>query len=157
MKENKDMETAAAPKQPAVQENEEQKEVVVFKEVSDAVLDPDLKDFAVLDDYLQIHEEGRKYKTLLTRKFKERKRWVAPDPNEIRAHIPGEVGEILIKKGDAVKKGDKLMIFEAMKMKNVITAPFDGIIKKICVKEEEKLPKGALLIVMGNNSKSKKR
>ena len=117
MKENKDMETAAAPKQTAVQENEEQKEVVVFKEVSDAVLDPDLKDFAVLDDYLQIHEEGRKYKTLLTRKFKERKRWVAPDPNEIRAHIPGEVGEILIKKGDAVKKGDKLMIFEAMKMK----------------------------------------
>ena len=61
----------------------------------------------------------------------------------------------MVKKRDAVKKGEKLLIYEAMKMKNVVTAPFDGIIKRIAVKEGEKLPKGALLIVMGNNLKSK--
>ena len=148
-------ESVAAEKQDAAQENAEQQEVVVLKEISDAVLDTDLKDFAVLDDYLQIHEEGRKYKTLLTPKFKERKKWVAPNPNEIRTHIPGVVGEIMVKKRDAVKKGEKLLIYEAMKMKNVVTAPFDGVIKRIAVKEGEKLPKGALLIVMGNNLKSK--
>ena len=157
MEKEKDIakESAAAEKQDVAQENAEQQEVVVLKEISDAVLDTDLKDFAVLDDYLQIHEEGRKYKTLLTPKFKERKKWVAPNPNEIRTHIPGVVGEIMVKKRDAVKKGEKLLIYEAMKMKNVVTAPFDGVIKRIAVKEGEKLPKGALLIVMGNNLKSK--
>lgn len=157
MEKEKDIakESAAAEKQDAAQENAEQQEVVVLKEISDAVLDTDLKDFAVLDDYLQIHEEGRKYKTLLTPKFKERKKWVAPNPNEIRTHIPGVVGEIMVKKRDAVKKGEKLLIYEAMKMKNVVTAPFDGVIKRIAVKEGEKLPKGALLIAMGNNLKSK--
>lgn len=157
MEKEKDIakESAAAEKQDVAQENGEQQEVVVLKEISDAVLDTDLKDFAVLDDYLQIHEEGRKYKTLLTPKFKERKKWVAPNPNEIRTHIPGVVGEIMVKKRDAVKKGEKLLIYEAMKMKNVVTAPFDGVIKRIAVKEGEKLPKGALLIVMGNNLKSK--
>ncbi len=157
MEKEKDIakESVAAEKQDVAQENAEQQEVVVLKEISDAVLDTDLKDFAVLDDYLQIHEEGRKYKTLLTPKFKERKKWVAPNPNEIRTHIPGVVGEIMVKKRDAVKKGEKLLIYEAMKMKNVVTAPFDGVIKRIAVKEGEKLPKGALLIVMGNNLKSK--
>lgn len=160
MEKEKDIakESAAAETQETqngVQENVEQQEVVVLKEISDAVLDTDLKDFAILDDYLQIHEEGRKYKTLLTPKFKERKKWVAPNPNEIRTHIPGVVGEIMVKKRDAVKKGEKLLIYEAMKMKNVVTAPFDGVIKRIAVKEGEKLPKGALLIVMGNNLKSK--
>lgn len=157
MEKEKDIakESVAAEKQDAAQENAEQQEVVVLKEISDAVLDTDLKDFAVLDDYLQIHEEGRKYKTLLTPKFKERKKWVAPNPNEIRTHIPGVVGEIMVKKRDAVKKGEKLLIYEAMKMKNVVTAPFDGVIKRIAVKEGEKLPKGALLIAMGNNLKSK--
>lgn len=157
MEKEKDIakESAAAEKQDVAQENAEQQEVVVLKEISDAVLDTDLKDFAVLDDYLQIHEEGRKYKTLLTPKFKERKKWVAPNPNEIRTHIPGVVGEIMVKKRDAVKKGEKLLIYEAMKMKNVVTAPFDGVIKRIAVKEGEKLPKGALLIAMGNNLKSK--
>lgn len=157
MEKEKDIakESVAAEKQDAAQENAEQQEVVVLKEISDAVLDTDLKDFAVLDDYLQIHEEGRKYKTLLIPKFKERKKWVAPNPNEIRTHIPGVVGEIMVKKRDAVKKGEKLLIYEAMKMKNVVTAPFDGVIKRIAVKEGEKLPKGALLIAMGNNLKSK--
>ena len=40
------------------------------------------------------------------------------------------------------------MIYEAMKMKNIISAPFDGTIKSIAVKTGENLPKGAILIVM---------
>lgn len=154
MKKSKEEEITAVPVE-MVSEGGEQKEVFIFKEVSDAVLDTDLKEHAVLDDYLQIYERGRKYKTLLTKKFKERKRWIAPDPNEIRAYIPGVVGEILVKRGDTVKKGEKLMIFEAMKMKNIVTAPFDGVIEKICVKEKEKVPKGTLLVRMGNISKAK--
>jgi biotin carboxyl carrier protein len=45
-----------------------------------------------------------------------------------------------------VERNDKLLILEAMKMKNIIYAPFDAKIKKVYVKEGEMVPKSALLI-----------
>ena len=62
------------------------------------------------------------------------------------SHIPGSVIEIFVKPGQKVKKGDKLMIYEAMKMMNVVTSPMEGIIKEVNAKEGESLPKGALLV-----------
>ncbi|MBR5855654.1 MAG: acetyl-CoA carboxylase biotin carboxyl carrier protein subunit [Bacteroidales bacterium] len=98
--------------------------------------------------HIQVFAEGRKYKTQLTKKFMERKKWVAPNPKIIVSHIPGVVKEIMASDGQKVKKGQKLMIYEAMKMKNIVNAPFDGIIQKIEVKEGDKLHKGDTLIVM---------
>lgn len=125
---------------------EKDKEIVSLHEVGDAVLMSD--DPNLFTDHIQVFTEGRKYKTLLTKKFTERKKWVAPNPNEIVSHIPGVVASIDVKEGQKVKKGEKLMIYEAMKMKNIINAPFDGTIKEIAVKVGENLPKGALLMVM---------
>jgi len=51
--------------------------------------------------------------------------------NEIKAPMPGMVLSILINEGDVVKKGDSLLVLEAMKMENIIKSPADGIIKKI--------------------------
>ena len=113
-------------------------------DLGDAVLmsnDPNL-----FTDKIQIHECGRQYKTLYTRKFLERKPWTAPNPNEVRSIIPGSVTEINVKAGAKVKKGSKLMVYEAMKMKNVIAAPFDAIVESIEVKVGDKLPKGAVLV-----------
>lgn len=98
------------------------------------------------DSYLQIVADGRKYKTTLTKKFLNRKPWKAPDPGQVRSFIPGEVFQLLVKSGDKVRKGDKMMIYEAMKMKNIITAPFDARIEEVFVEEGDKLPKGALLV-----------
>lgn len=95
---------------------------------------------------LQIHAEGRKYETVLTQKFLERKVWKEPDRSELRSVIPGTVLEMYVKEGDTVKKGDRVMLYEAMKMHNVITAPFDGTVRKIHVKEGDVLPKDALMI-----------
>ena len=125
---------------------ENNKQIGSLREVGDAVLMSD--DPNLFTDHIQVFTEGRKYKTLLTKKFAERKRWVAPNPNLIVSHIPGVVASINVKEGQRVKKGAKLMIYEAMKMKNIINAPFDGTIKSIAVKEGENLPKGAVLIVM---------
>ena len=47
-----------------------------------------------------------------------------------------------------VKKGAKLMVYEAMKMKNIISAPFDAIVKSVEVKVGDKLPKGAVLVYL---------
>ena len=50
-----------------------------------------------------------------------------------------------------VKKGDKLMIYEAIKMMNVVHAPMDGKIKEVNAKVGETLPKGALLVTFKKN------
>lgn len=125
---------------------ENNKDIVSLHEVNDAVLMSD--DPNLFTDHIQVFTEGRRYRTMLTRKFAERKKWVAPDPNEIVSHIPGVVAAIYVKEGQKVKKGEKLMIYEAMKMKNIITAPFDGTIKSIAAQEGTNLPKGAILMVM---------
>ncbi len=95
---------------------------------------------------LRIYDGGRKYKTVLTKKYLERKPWKAPDPNEVRSFIPGEVSALSVKQGGKVRKGDTMMVYEAMKMKNIIAAPFDAHIEEIFVKVGDKLPKGALLL-----------
>ncbi len=127
--------------------NGEEKEILTLHEVGDAVLmsnDPDSG-----TAHIQVFVEGRKYRTALTKKFLERKPWKAPNPNEVRSHIPGEIASILVKEGDRVEKGETLMIYEAMKMKNIISAPFDARIVAVAVKEGDKLPKGALLMELG--------
>lgn len=116
----------------------------ISADLGDAVLmsnDPNL-----FTDKIQVHVCGRQYKTRYTRKFVERKKWEAPNPNEVRSIIPGSVTEICVKEGAKVKKGTCLMIYEAMKMKNRIVAPFDATVKTVAVKAGDKLPKGALLV-----------
>ena len=118
----------------------------ISADLGDAVLmsnDPNL-----FTDKIQIHECGRVYKTRYTRKFMERKKWGAPNPSQVRSIIPGSVTEVLVKPGDKVKKGSKLMIYEAMKMKNVIVSPFDAVVESVEVKAGDKLPKGALLAIL---------
>ena len=40
---------------------------------------------------------------------------------------------VFVKEGDEVKKGDKLLMYEAMKMENILTAERDGTVRKIMV------------------------
>lgn len=115
-------------------------------EMADAILMPD--EPITYTDKIQVHAEGRKYKTQYTKKFIERKAWKEPNPNEIFSIIPGSVTSILVKKGDKVKKGGKLMVYEAMKMQNLITAPFDAEVEMINVEPGDRLPKGTLLILL---------
>ncbi len=127
--------------------NKNGKEMFSLNEMGDAVL---MSNDPASGTTLQIYAEGRRYKTTYTRKFAERIPYKAPNPNEIRSYIPGEVAQIVVKRGDRVKKGDTLMIYEAMKMKNIISAPFDAKVAEILVKEGDKLPKGALLMNISN-------
>ena len=123
--------------------SEIQEEMHVISEISDAVefLAPQ-----VGKSKMRLSEGGMEYKTFFTKKFEERKTWKAPDPYKVLSHIPGSVIEIFVKPGQKVKKGDKLMVYEAMKMMNVVTSPMDGTIKEVNAKEGESLPKGALLV-----------
>ena len=90
--------------------------------------------------------EGTKYKTHLTAKFSNRKKWEKPNPNQIFSFIPGTILKVKVKEGQKVKKGALGLVFEAMKMKNRVYIPKNGIVKKVTIKEGDFVPKGVLLI-----------
>jgi biotin carboxyl carrier protein len=90
--------------------------------------------------------DDTKYETKILPKFQNRKAWTEPNPKEINAFIPGTVLEIFVKPGDIVRAGEKLLILEAMKMKNTLKSPIDGKVKKIHAKIGERVPKSTLLI-----------
>lgn len=66
--------------------------------------------------------------------------------NQIGATMPGTVVKVLVEKGEKVKKGDHLVITEAMKMETTVQAPFDGTVKMINVQNGEAIQTGDLLI-----------
>lgn len=90
--------------------------------------------------------DDTKYETALTKKFLNRKSYKAPNPKQLFSFIPGTIVELFVKQGDMVRQGDKLLILEAMKMKNTITASIDGKIKKISISKGERVPKNQLLL-----------
>ena len=89
---------------------------------------------------------ARKYKTLLTKKYQNRKPWIDPSPYDIQSIIPGTIIEVFVKEGDIVKEGAPLLTLEAMKMINHIDMPFTARIKKINVEVGVRIPKDSLLI-----------
>lgn len=91
---------------------------------------------------------GDTYITRYTKKYEKRRTWSKPRPEEIISFIPGTIREVLVKEGDLVATGQKLLVLEAMKMMNSITAPYSGIIKSIKVSIGDCIPKGTLMIEM---------
>lgn len=88
------------------------------------------------------------YETIITSKFANRKQYKPFDPNRIVAYIPGTIREIYITANQRVKKGEKLLILEAMKMRNTIVAPKDGTIKTLDVRTGQSVAKNDLMIEM---------
>ena len=66
--------------------------------------------------------------------------------SKITAPLPGTIFKVIVKEGDMVKKGDAVLIMEAMKMENNVLAEKEGVVKKIQVKEGDSVLQGDLLI-----------
>ena len=64
------------------------------------------------------------------------------------APMPGSVVSVLVNVSDAVKKGQPLIIMEAMKMEHTIVAPFDGIVEAIYFAAKEQVKEGAELVAL---------
>ena len=94
--------------------------------------------------YLVIN--GTRYRTLLNRKFENRKNWEAPDPTKILSYIPGTIKEVFVKEGQEIGEGEPLVTLEAMKMRNIITSHVNGQIIKVNVEKDQRIPKGHLLV-----------
>lgn len=74
---------------------------------------------------------------------------VAAGDTPLTAPMPGKVSKIVAKAGDAVKKGDVVLMLEAMKMQNEIAAPVDGTVKSINVDVNENVKPGQIMAVIG--------
>jgi len=66
---------------------------------------------------------------------------------DIGAPMPGLILDVVVAEGDEVKKGDKLLVLEAMKMENIIKSPGDGKVKSINVSKGESVDSGQKLIL----------
>lgn len=64
----------------------------------------------------------------------------------LKAPMGGRIISVSAKKGDKVKKGDTLLVYEAMKMENDVTAEKDGMVKRVFVKPDEVVGTDAVLI-----------
>ena len=62
--------------------------------------------------------------------------------------MPGKVVEVQVKKGSSVRKGDTLIILEAMKMEHKVIAPSTGKIKDVLVSKGEQVENGQTLVVL---------
>src|SRR5690606_37986882 len=66
--------------------------------------------------------------------------------NDIKAPMPGLVLKIIAEAGQEIKKGDQVLILEAMKMENVLKSPGDGVIKAIKVNQGDAVEKTQVLV-----------
>ena len=68
---------------------------------------------------------------------------------KVAAPMPGTIVSVNVSDGQAVKKGDVLVVLEAMKMENEIKAPKDGTITSVAVSKGESVDTGAALVTIG--------
>lgn len=64
---------------------------------------------------------------------------------ELRAPMPGLIVDIRVAEGDSVKKGETLLVLEAMKTQQPFVAPFDGVVKSLGVAKGDQVTDGMLL------------
>ncbi len=99
-----------------------------------------------------IRVNGNKYTVQLKDKYDElleklgMNNTSAAKIKDIKAPMPGLVVDIRVKEGDEIKKGDALVVLQAMKMENILKCPADVTIKRIHVKKDDAIEKNQLII-----------
>lgn len=97
-------------------------------------------------EYHILNFDGSEFKTCLSKKFLNHKPYSPPNYKKIYAFIPGTIINVTIKEKRKIKKGEQLVVLQAMKMNNIISSRIDGTVKKIYVKKGDIVPKNSLLV-----------
>ena len=124
------------------------------------------RDYRIEGDGLLIRLDGRSLKARAVRdgsqwhvfcnggyrRFALREELQAPEDvvagGSLAAPMPGKVIQVMVEAGARVKKGQPLLILEAMKMEHTITAPADGVVKEINFAAGEQVLEGVELITL---------
>lgn len=65
---------------------------------------------------------------------------------QVISPMPGMVLKVLVREGEEIKEGQSVIVLEAMKMENVLSAPMQGSVSKIHVQEKKNVDKGQILV-----------
>ncbi len=101
---------------------------------------------------ISLEINGKEFKSHLVRTIEETIDRIAHSGKLASGHqkiispMPGLIQKIQCTEGQAIMKGEVLVVLNAMKMENIIKAPEDGEIVKILIKEGEQVEKGKVLI-----------
>ena len=121
------------------------------------------------NDKAQVVVNGTQYEVDVEREKEEAKPVIAPRPSAPKAAaapaapaaggnvdgvkavapLPGTIMQIYVNVGDQVKRGDKILMYEAMKMENNFLSEVDGVIKDIKVRVGDNVLQGAVLAIIG--------
>jgi biotin carboxyl carrier protein len=105
---------------------------------------------------VEIHQEVKQTKTpKLVRKEIQRKpgegfitKSAGGGAIKVNAPLPGNIFKVLVKEGDVIKKGDVLLVMEAMKMENNVLAEKDGTVTSVKVSVGDAVLQNDVLIEM---------
>lgn len=101
---------------------------------------------------MTVKVNGRDYEVVLTDRYDDLLKSLGMDKamgakvNEMKAPMPGLVLDVRVSEGQAVSKGDALIVLEAMKMENILKSPADVIVKKIIAKKGNAVEKNEVLV-----------
>jgi biotin carboxyl carrier protein len=95
-----------------------------------------------------IQIEGNHLSAEVVMGFRDSTRPNKDSPGNIISPMPGLIVDILVKIGDQVKKGQTLLIQEAMKMQMKLRAPASGIVRAISAAPGSRVDKGVLLVAL---------
>ena len=101
--------------------------------------------------FFELNGQGREIE-VLDKNFEQtadtRRKADKASPGEVAAPIPGAVTAIQVKVDSEVKKGDALLVMEAMKMQTTVYAPIGGMVKEILVVQRDSVLAGDLLLII---------
>lgn len=112
----------------------------------------EVTEFNKAEKRLTVKVNGNEYEVTLKDKFDlllqqmGMTKSAAQAVGELKAPMPGKVLRVDVNEGQEMKKGDSVLILEAMKMENAIKSPGDGKVKKIYVKQGDAVEKGMVMV-----------
>lgn len=100
-------------------------------------------EFTIRDNIVFLNHKGFFYRFTLS---DTRKAESSAKSSEVRSEIPGRIVKILVKPGDTVKKGDTLLVQEAMKMEISIKAQADAVVDEVLTSDGAQVEADTLLV-----------
>jgi acetyl/propionyl-CoA carboxylase alpha subunit len=101
---------------------------------------------AGIGEAVLVSYKGNQYR--VERKLQRARQAAGTGSGEMRAPMPGQIVDVRVAAGDCVKKGEVILVLEAMKTQQPFVAPFDGTVKSLSAVKGEQVTDGHLLAVV---------